>query len=144
MLFLGAGASKAVNLPALHGLTEQIRRKYNDPFKEIDIALKRNNDRITYPTEELDLEIFLTILDPWNTIHELGPFGVYLYKLLEHKDLIDKIKKSKREIRNIKIKSIGLIDQLLRKANLKKATKLYDELFSIGDMNGQNCRTDCS
>ena len=144
MLFLGAGASKAVNLPALHGLTEQIRRKYNDPFKEIDIALKRNNDRITYPTEELDLEIFLTILDPWNTIHELGPFGVYLYKLLEHKD---KIKKSKREIRNIKIKSIGLIDQLLRKPNLKKATKLYDELFSIGDMNGQikKCnRTDCS
>lgn len=140
MIFLGAGASKAVNLPTLHGLTEQIRNKYSDPFKEIDIVLKQNNGRITYPNEELDLEIFLTILDslidPWSTIHELGPFGVYLYKLLEHKELIDKIKRSKIEIRNIKIKSLQMIDRVLRKPDLIKAKKLYDELFSIGNLNG--------
>ena len=141
MLFLGAGASSAMNLPTLHRLTEQIRNKYGDPFKGIDIALRQNSGRIIYPKEELDLEIFLTILEsfvnPWNAIHELGPFGVYLYKLLEHKELIDKIQRSKTEIRNIKRKSLQMINLVLRKPDLKKAKKLYDELFSIGDLNGK-------
>jgi hypothetical protein len=77
VLFLGAGASKAVNLPTLQDLTEQIRNKYGDPFKESHRMLKQSNDRITYSDEELDLEILLTILDslvdPWNAIRELGP-----------------------------------------------------------------------
>jgi hypothetical protein len=81
--------------------------------------LKQSNDRITYSDEELDLEILLTILDslvdPWNAIRELGPFGIYLYKLLEHKELVERLKRSKKEIQNIKTKSILMIDRILRK-----------------------------
>lgn len=59
VLFVGARASKAVSLQTLHGLTRQICKKYGDPFKEIHGMLKQSKNRITYPDEELDLEILL-------------------------------------------------------------------------------------
>ena len=103
MLFLGAGASMAVKLPTLNGLTKLIREKYSDPFREIERVLNRKSGTISYPVEELDLEIFLTILDsmadPRKAIHELGPLAVYLYKLIERKSLIDTIVKPEEEIK---------------------------------------------
>lgn len=80
MLFLGAGASKPFDLLDLHELTERIRTILpNDPFREIEKILNQNNDLITYSKEEIDIEIFLTILDgladPRDNIKELGPFA---------------------------------------------------------------------
>ena len=40
MLFLGAGASKAVGLPALAELTQEIRKRFEDPFEPIDKILR--------------------------------------------------------------------------------------------------------
>jgi hypothetical protein len=133
MLFLGAGASKAVGLPDLHDLTNKIRKETDDPFKNIERILKQSTDKIKYTDEELDLEIFLTILDsladPLNAIPDLGPFATYLYKLLENKEAIDKIKIGKEEARNLKEKSVRYTAEILDVYDEKKAESLYDELF---------------
>jgi hypothetical protein len=102
MLFLGAGASNAFGLLDLHDLTKEIRTQLpNDPFKEIEQVLNQAsypNDLLFYSKDEVDLEIFLTILDalvdPHSSINDLGPFGVYLYKLLERREVVDRIKRS--------------------------------------------------
>jgi hypothetical protein len=137
MLFLGAGASKAVGLPDLHDLTNKIRKETDDPFKNIERILKQSTDKIKYTDEELDLEIFLTILDsladPLNAIPDLGPFATYLYKLLENKEAIDKIKIGKEEARNLKEKSVRYTAEILDVYDEKKAESLYDELFSISN-----------
>jgi SIR2-like domain len=141
VLFLGAGASKAVELPDLYDLTKKIRRETDDPFEEIERVLKQPKGRIKYPHKELDLEIFLTILDsladPLNAIPELSPFATYLYKLLENKKAIDKIKIQKERARDLKEKSVKLTSDILDTFNREKAKSLYDKLFSIGDLNGE-------
>jgi hypothetical protein len=135
MLFLGAGASRAVDLPTLCGLTKLIRETYSDPFKEVERILNQNSDTISYPVEELDLEIFLTILDsmvdPPKVIYELGPLAVYLYKLIQRKNSIDWIVKSEKEIRDLKNNSVQLMDEVLRHPDRNKAKELYDELLSM-------------
>jgi hypothetical protein len=135
MLFLGAGASRAVDLPTLCGLTKLIRETYSDPFKEVERILNQNSDTISYPVEELDLEIFLTILDsmvdPPKVIYELGPLAVYLYKLIQRKNSIDGIVKSEKEIRDLKNNSVQLMDEVLRHPDRNKAKELYDELLSM-------------
>jgi SIR2-like protein len=135
MLFLGAGASKAVGLPDLHELTNKIRKETGDPFENIEHILKQSTDKIKYKDEESDLEIFLTILDsladPLNAIPDLSPFATYLYKLLENKEAIDKIKIGKEEARNLKEKSVRYTAEILDVYDEKKAESLYDELFSI-------------
>src|SRR6185437_14881009 len=120
MLFLGAGASKPMDLPDLHDLTKEIRKRIDDdPFKEIEHVLRQpkdSKDRIRYAYKELGLEIFLTILDsladPSNAISELGPFAVYLYKLLKNKKAIDSIK-IRTEVQDLKEKSVELTAEIL-------------------------------
>lgn len=144
MLFLGAGASKAFGLPDLRDLTKEIRIQLpNDPFKEIEQILNQSNDLndlVFYSKNEVDLEIFLTILDglvdPTSSIGDLGPFGIYLYKLLGRREVVDRIKRSPERVQEIRNMTNNGIDKLLRNPNLQQAKKLYDELFSIGDLNG--------
>ena len=137
MLFLGAGASKAVGLPTLPELTQEIRKTFNDPFERID-RLLREPAGIEYPENELDLEIYLTIIDsltePTQSIRELGPFAVYLYKLLENKESVNVIMNNE-EIRMLKEKIIQLMDGILRqRIDVELVKKLYDELFEIGNL----------
>ena len=54
MLFLGAGASKAVGLPTLPELTQEIRKAFDNPFEPIDKLLAEPSE-INYPKNELDL-----------------------------------------------------------------------------------------
>lgn len=141
MLLLGAGASKPMNLPTLSDLTKIIRKEIDDPFKNVEDVLRRSKDRIDYAHKELDLEIFLTILDslaePSKAISELGPFAIYLYKLLENRNAIDKIKISKEKALYLKAKSIESTAKILKSFDINKARTLYGELFSIGDLNGE-------
>jgi hypothetical protein len=133
-----------MDLPDLHDLTKEIRKRIDDdPFKEIEHVLRQpkdSKDRIRYAYMELDLEIFLTILDsladPSNAISELGPFAVYLYKLLKNKKAIDSIK-IRTEVQGLKEKSVELTAEILGSFDSKKAKALYNELFSIGDLNGE-------
>jgi hypothetical protein len=144
MLFLGAGASRAFGLPDLRLLTEQIRAQLpDDPFKEIEqllVGCNDLNDLVFYSKDELDLEIFLTVLDalvdPETSISDLGPFGIYLCKLFARRELVERIKWSAEQVQEIRAITNEGIDKLLRNPNLQRVKKLYDELFSIGDLNG--------
>ena len=116
ILFLGAGASKAVGLPTLPELTQEIRKTFDDPFGQID-KLLRQPSGIDYPENELDLEIYMTIIDslaePKLSILELGPFAVYLYNLVENKGGISRLLNS-QDIRTLKKNSIELMNRTLR------------------------------
>jgi hypothetical protein len=145
MLFLGAGASRAFGLPDLRMLTEEIKKQLpNDPFKEIEQVLVGSNalnDLVFYSNDELDLEIFLTVLDalvdPQTSISELGSFGIYLYKLFGKRELVERIKRSAEQVQEIRKITNDGIDKLLRNPNLLDVKRLYDELFSIGDLDGK-------
>ena len=120
MLFLGAGASKAVGLPTLHGLTQKIRGRdsdIDDRFEEIDNIVKGSENDIGYQVGELDLEVYFTILDslvePAKSIYDLGPFAVYLYKLLKNKQATNRLKISRKEIQKFKKKSLKIIADYL-------------------------------
>ena len=83
------------------------------------------------------MTILGALVDPYNTIKDLGPFGIYLYKLLERKEILERIKKALGEIRQLKARINNLIDGLLRNPDLHRVKVLYDELFSIGDLDGK-------
>ena len=139
MLFLGAGASRAFGLPDLRMLTEEIKTQLpNEPFKEIEQILVGSNDLndvVFYSKDELDLEIFLTVLDalvdPQTSISNLGPFGIYLCKLFGRRELVERIKRSAEQVQEIRTITNDGIDKLLRNPNLQDVKKLYDGSDSI-------------
>jgi hypothetical protein len=64
-------------------------------IKEIEqllVGCNDLNDLVFYSKDELDLEIFLTVLDalvdPETSISDLGPFGIYLCKLFARRELV--------------------------------------------------------
>lgn len=127
MLFLGAGASKAVGLPTLHELTQKIRVRDPDidkRFNEIDNVVRGSENGIGYQEGELDLEVYFTILnslvEPANSIYDFGPFAVYLYKSLKNKQSINGVKISNKEIQKFKKKSLRIIANSLKNPNLNK------------------------
>ena len=71
MLFLGAGASKAFNLPDLEELTQLIMKKINDyEFADRIKDLKNilDNEYLTSDknSDSVDIEILLTVLNYLN------------------------------------------------------------------------------
>lgn len=57
-------------------------------------------------------------------------------KLFGLREIIERIKRSAEQVQEIRTITNDGIDKLLRNPSLKDLKKLYDELFSIGDLNG--------
>ncbi len=88
MLFLGAGASKAVGIGDLQELTKHIMTRlqkegYEDLIKHVKATLKKANLRNRYFNKsEIDIEVIFSVLNglsnPTRALKDLGPYAIYV------------------------------------------------------------------
>jgi phage replication-related protein YjqB (UPF0714/DUF867 family) len=88
MLFLGAGASKAVGIGDLKDLTDAIMVRlkkvgYEDLIQDITETLKKANLHNRFFNEgEIDIEVIFSVLNalsnPTKALKEIGPYAIIL------------------------------------------------------------------
>jgi hypothetical protein len=142
MLFLGAGASKAVDIGDLKDLTDKVNAKiisrgYGKLLDHIQDTLKKaNSDSRFFNQGETDIEVVFSILnsrtEPVDALKNLGPYSIYINELREQSELpyADQLQ-NKEEINNLKETIEKVIVSQCNKFKLDKATKYYDDLFRL-------------
>lgn len=141
MLFLGAGASKAVGLSDLQDLTLRVKKKleekgYENVFEDvIGILEKTNQNYQFFNNDEIDLEMILTILksrvNHKNALKELGPYAIFLNAFLDEARLStvitqqDNLDEIKATVENVITNSLNIDD------TQTIAKKYYQDLFQI-------------
>lgn len=145
MLFVGAGASKAMGLGDLQDLTVKVRKElgkrgYENIFEKITRRLESTDLKDQFFNEgEIDLEVILSILnatvDRREALKELGPFAIYL-NTFTNKRKLSLLHATEDDLKKIR-KIIGkTISQSLTNYNKSKAEKNYRRLFQISvDLN---------
>jgi hypothetical protein len=91
LLFLGAGASKAVGIGDLKELTVKVKKElckkgYGKVLKDINHVLCRANSKRQFFNEgEIDLEVTISVLNATinhlKSLKESGPYSIYLAAL---------------------------------------------------------------
>jgi SIR2-like protein len=138
MLFLGAGASKAVELGDLQDLTKKIEKEFEHTEIGDFIRYIRNRIEIAngsyefFSPDEIDLEVIFSILNAApnheSTLKELGPYAVYLDSFCDQDKRLSKL--FSKAILNKARKRVGtLISKSLEKYNKQKANDYYNILF---------------
>jgi SIR2-like domain len=140
VLFLGAGASKAVDIDDLSGLTIKVNNKiertyaqYHDLSKHIvDTLVKANkSSKFFFNKREIDIEVLFSVLNALTNhtskLKDLGPYAIYIDQLRKKKlpyegftsDRIEKIRSIVEEV----------ITESCTKFSHDKAIKCYRDLF---------------
>src|SRR5215204_6034322 len=142
MLFLGAGASSAVGIPALAGLTASIISRleaegYGELIHHITETLERANQGSRFFNQgEIDIEVIFSVLngriDPETALMELGPFAIYLNALGGNRNLPfeDKLR-NEQDIVEIQ----RIVGEVIRtncmSPNMDRALDYYTQLFEF-------------
>lgn len=117
MLFVGAGSSNALGISQLSDLTQKVidklnKKGYNEQISAIIESIqKKNKDHQYYQSNEIDIEVLLTIInknsDRIQSLKELGPYAIYCSELedngksvLESNDILKIRKIISKEIIN--------------------------------------------
>ena len=137
MLFLGAGASKALGVGYSSDLSREVNAKlkaegFGDVLSKINDALKNSN---IYSGNEVDIEVSFTILNalsqPNWAVDDLGPFAAYLIGIQKegvlHLGSLPHL--TQDEIARMKHVAQNTIVTLCDKLDIEKAKKTYQELF---------------
>jgi hypothetical protein len=142
VLFLGAGASKAVGIGDLRELTEYVNRKliqegYENILRNIeDVLTKANKRNRFFKPGELDMEVTFTVLnalhDPINALRDMGPFAIYVNELRKQKGFVyHELLNKPENIMKLR-RSVGvLITNLCNIKDISKAKNYYAELFEF-------------
>lgn len=148
MLFLGAGASRAVGIEDLQGITQIIRQRLPQNLRSLvdRLGLVFQDEKYNSLNLQLDLEILYTVFD--NLVHrrealrELGPFAVIMDDLLENNESLRSLQITEEEFlefQQIVSETIFSVMNNYRddQTNRRRAIELYDNLFEIGRDHGQ-------
>jgi hypothetical protein len=140
MLFLGAGASKAVGLSDLQGLTSRVKEKieekgYENAFEDVIGILEKTNQTYQFfNNDEIDLEQILTILksrvNHKNALKELGPYAIFLNAFLDEGKL-SRVLINQDNFAEIKAIVENVITNSLIRDTQATAKKYYQDLFQI-------------
>lgn len=139
MLFLGAGASKAVGIGDLHDLTNKIKvqlekKGYKSLIQHVtDTLTNANQNNRFFEQKEIDIEVILSVLNglahPIKALKDLGPYAIYVHELGRNQESpYRSLQKDIDRIRNIVVQ---VITASCNKFNIEKATRLYHELFEF-------------
>lgn len=141
LLFLGAGASKAVGIGDLEDLSRKVnkelaRRGYGDVLNHVcDVLHKANKKGEFFNEGEIDIEVTLSVLNARanhiNALKESGPYSIYLAgqrRLVSPRNIKLPTYQDVAEIKRI-VSSI--ITQSCIKYNHSKAMKYYGDLFNL-------------
>lgn len=142
MLFLGAGASKAVGIGDLKDLTDEImvrlkKEGYEDLIQDITETLeKANRDNRFFNQGEIDIEVIFSVLNglsnPTKALKEIGPYAIYINELGRNQEspLSERLR-NEEEMKRIRTLVGEGITSVCSKFNLSNATKYYRELFEF-------------
>lgn len=138
MLFLGAGASKAVGIGQLSDLTAKVMLKlektqYDDVIKDIISELGKKNSRYNYyEKNEIDIEVILSVLNNGinhvNSMRELGPYAIYAS---DNRNLTLQNRVSNNDLKKIRKIVATEITRNCSKFDEEKANEYYSDLFEI-------------
>lgn len=142
MLFLGAGASRAVGVPDLRGLTDVVINRleqegYGDLIHHIIDTLESSNLGYRFFNQgEIDIEVIFSVLngrlDNTNSLKELGPFGIYLNELGRNPTLpYSGVLQNRQELSRIREIVGEVITKLCNSFHMDKATSYYAALFEF-------------
>jgi hypothetical protein len=142
LLFLGAGASKAVGIGDLKELTVKVNKElckqgYGKVLKDIvQVLCRANTERQFFNEGEIDLEVTLSILNAkinhLGALKESGPYSIYLAELGK---MINPphLRFCTEDIKRIKKIVSRIITSACIKYDENKAKKYYGDLFSLKD-----------
>lgn len=142
MLFLGAGASKAVGIGDLKDLTDEImvrlkKEGYEDLIQDITETLKKANlDNRYFNEGEIDIEVIFSVLDglshPTKALKDLGPYAIYINELGRNQESpLSEPLLNEEEMKRIRTLVGKGITSGCSKFDRSKATKYYRELFEF-------------
>ncbi len=142
MLFLGAGASRAVGIGHIQDLTQKIKERisksdYGEIWKHIETILDSSNtNNRFFNSGEIDLEVIYSILNArahhFDALRDLGPYAIYLDQLRKDKELpFVKSFSDSATIQGIKEIVDDTLVQSCSKFNMSSAQQYYDELFEF-------------
>jgi hypothetical protein len=140
MLFLGAGASKAVGIDDLENLTRRIKQRlgeqgYGDLIKHIVNVLEDANlDHRFFNEGEIDIEVIFSVLNgllsPRKALEELGPYAIYINQLGGNpQQPYSNI--SKQEVNQIRSIVGQVITDSCINFDARRATGYYHDLFEF-------------
>jgi hypothetical protein len=130
MLFLGAGASKAVGIGDLKDLTDEImvrlkKEGYEDLIQDITETLeKANRDNRFFNQGEIDIEVIFSVLNglsnPTKALKEIGPYAIYVNELGRNQEspLSEHLRNNEEEMKRIRTLVGEGITSLCSKFNL--------------------------
>ena len=140
MLFLGAGASKAVGVGDLKDITKRIVTKFtNAGYGElVQHILDTLNDSGLFKERELDIEVIFSVLNGRinhkKTMNALGPYAIYLEQLEGNRNKplpYDSTLQDPRSLRNIRdIVEDEIIESCLS-YDRDRARRYYHDLFEF-------------
>src|SRR5215208_6111960 len=143
MLFLGAGASKAVEIGDIKDFTREIISKTEGEGNlriTIDIIQHILQNSPEFINFRFNLEVLYSILDGianrWHSLNELGPFSILMHNLLQHDNEFTSLIINQQEfstfvriVEEVIVDSINSYNSDDRRK--QRAKTLYDELFEI-------------
>jgi hypothetical protein len=147
MLFLGAGASKAVGIGDLKELTKNVKvrlmkKGYGNLIQQVISILGKANMRIRkkdnrfFNEGEIDIEVIFSVLNglsnPIKALKDLGPYAIYINELSRKRESpLSKSLHKKDEMKRIKTLVGEVITSVCSKFNESDADKYYHELFDF-------------
>jgi hypothetical protein len=142
MLFLGAGASRAVGLPDMRDLTIAVNARlekegYGQLIRHITDTLEHaNRDSRFFNQGEIDIEVIFSVLNgrinPVKTLKELGPFAIYINELGGNPTIpFEETLRNEQELERIR-RIIGeVITTNCSNPDTKRALSYYTSLFEF-------------
>jgi hypothetical protein len=141
MLFLGAGASKAVGIDDLQDLTNKIKvqlekKGYKSLIQHVTDTLENANQNNRFFEEnEVDIEVIFSVLNglahPVKALKDLGPYAIYVNELGRNQESPDRSLQKEHDIDRIRSIVGQVITSSCNKFNTGKATRFYRELFEF-------------
>jgi len=141
MLFLGAGASRAFDLPDLSEITNIIMKdisgeSYFNKINSLKDALDKEYKEITKTNDKIDIEFLLTILNAINSngsISLTNPFTLLVRLVKKEIGTLntDEVNAFKDKVAQILQRELHIESK--DKVRVNKITSLYDDLFDFID-----------
>jgi SIR2-like domain len=142
MLFLGAGASKPMDIDDLSGITLRVKELVTPRFKaiieQLDFLFKENQEVLE--NFKIDIEVLLTIfnclVNRKQTLNELGPFALLMHHFVRNTDKFEGLKVTDEEFRSFKQSVASTLSTVISayytsEERKSRAMQLYDELFNM-------------
>jgi hypothetical protein len=146
MLFLGAGASKPMNIDDLPAITLKVKESVSPSIRaaieQLEEVFKENKNLVG--NFKVDIEVLLTVFNCLENrkhmLNELGPFALLMHHFVENIDEFRSLEISRKEFQAFKESVLSIITHTICGYNRDqerklRAMQLYDEIYNMAIRN---------